>query len=73
MRRHDESLLQGRGGSMHNARPNDRVPLELDGQSLQEGVALQRVDRRCGRPNGVVLVVRKAERRVLERGQAPVP
>jgi hypothetical protein len=24
MRRHDEGLLQDRGGSMHNARPNDR-------------------------------------------------
>jgi hypothetical protein len=48
----DEGFLQLRGATVHNARPNNRVTLELDGQSFEEGVALERVDRRCGCPNG---------------------
>jgi hypothetical protein len=40
VRRHGEGLLQGRGGSMHNARTYDGMPLELYGQSFQEGIAL---------------------------------
>jgi hypothetical protein len=49
VRRHDERLLQGRRATVHNARPDDGMALELDRQSFQEGVALQGVDRRgCG-------------------------
>jgi hypothetical protein len=42
VRRHDERLLQGRGATVHHAGPNERMPLELDGQGFQKGVALQR-------------------------------
>jgi hypothetical protein len=40
VRRHDESLLQGRRATVDNAWLNDGVPLELLGQGFQEGVAL---------------------------------
>ena len=59
---------------MDNARPNDRVPLELDGQSLQEGVALQRVDRaQAARMALYPSSERLSGMGVLERGQAPGP
>jgi len=57
MRRDDERLLQSRGATVHNARADDRVTLELLRQGSQEGVALEGMDRRgCGL-NGVHLVV----------------
>jgi hypothetical protein len=40
MRRHDEGLLQSRGATVHDARADDGMPLELLGQSLKEGPAL---------------------------------
>jgi hypothetical protein len=40
VRRDDERLLQGRGATVDNARPNDRVPLELGGQGFQKGIPL---------------------------------
>jgi hypothetical protein len=57
-----ETTLQLRGATVHNARTDDRMTLELDGQSFQEGVALSRVDRRGGGLNGVVFVIGEAER-----------
>jgi hypothetical protein len=44
----DKCLLQGRGATVHNAGTDDGMLLKLGGQSFQEGVALHRVDRRCG-------------------------
>jgi hypothetical protein len=41
--RHDEGLLQVRRATVHEARPDDGMPLELPGQRSQEGVALERV------------------------------
>ena len=61
VRRHDKRLLQGRRGSEYNAGTNDRMPLELGGQSFQEGVTLHRVDRRCGRLDSAVFVIGKAQ------------
>ena len=58
----DKGLLQGRGATVHNARPNNRMPLELGGQSFQEGIALERMDRRCGRLHGGIFGIAKAER-----------
>ena len=55
VRLHDEGPLQGRRGSEHHAGPDDGMALELAGQSLEEGVALHRVDRRCGRLDSAVL------------------
>jgi hypothetical protein len=40
VRRDDKGLLQGRGATVHNIRTDDGMPLELDGQRLQKGVAL---------------------------------
>ena len=60
----DKGLLQGRGRSEHNTRPDNRMTLELLGQSFQEGVALQRVDRRGRRLNSNILVITEAERGV---------
>jgi hypothetical protein len=69
VRRHDERPLQGCGGSEHNTRPDDRVALELGGQSFEEGVALHRVDRRGGGLNGIVLVVGETERHMGGSGR----
>jgi hypothetical protein len=62
VRLYAETTLQGRGAPVHNARADDGMALKLFGQSFQEGVALSRVNRRCGLHDGVVFVVRKAER-----------
>jgi hypothetical protein len=45
----DEALRKVRGATVHNARTDDGMALELDGEGFQEGVALQGMDRRCGR------------------------
>jgi hypothetical protein len=58
----DERLLKGCGGSEHDAWPDDRVTFELDGEGLQEGVTLLRMDRRCRGLDRVVFVVGKAQR-----------
>jgi hypothetical protein len=47
VRRDDKSLLQGRGASVHEARPNDGMLLELAGQSLQKSAPLLWMNRRC--------------------------
>jgi hypothetical protein len=40
VRRDDEGLLQGRGGSVNNAGTDDGITLELDGERLEESSAL---------------------------------
>jgi hypothetical protein len=40
MHRNAEATLQLRRATEDNPRPDHRMPLELDGQSFQEGVAL---------------------------------
>jgi hypothetical protein len=52
-----ETTLQLRGATVHNARTDDRMALELLSQGLQKGAPLQRMHRRGGGLNGVVLVV----------------
>jgi hypothetical protein len=49
VRHHAEGLLKLCSHAVHEARANDGMALELYGQSFQEGVPLQGVDRRCGR------------------------
>ena len=68
-RLYTELTLQVRGQTVHETRPDDRMLLQLRSQSLQEGAALERMDRRCGRLNGVVFGVTKAERHGV--GAAP--
>jgi hypothetical protein len=57
VRRHDEGLLQGRGATVHKAWSYDRMPLELDGQRLEESPALQGMDRPRRLHDGVVFVI----------------
>ena len=69
MSRDDKGLLQGRGATVHNAGPDNRMALELDGQSFQKSIALQGMDRRCGRLDRVILVVIEAERHGASRAK----
>ena len=57
-----ELTLQLRGQAVHEPRPDHRMPLKLDGQSFQEGVALERMDRRGGRLDGGEFGIAEAER-----------
>jgi hypothetical protein len=57
VRHHAEAFLQLRGATMYDARTDDGIALELDRHSFQEGVALNRMDRRCGGVNGGVFVI----------------
>ena len=43
-----EATLQVRRATVHNTRADDRMTLELDGQSFEKGAPLHRMDRRCG-------------------------
>jgi hypothetical protein len=60
--RNDKGLLQGRGATVHNARADDSMLLELLAQSFQERVSLQGVNRRGGGLDGGELVIGKAQR-----------
>jgi hypothetical protein len=53
----DIALLRVGTEAVHETQANDRVTLELDGQSLQEGAALGRMDRACGCLNGGEFVI----------------
>jgi hypothetical protein len=43
--RDDKGLLQGRRATVHNTRADDGMALEFLGQCLQEGAAVERMDR----------------------------
>ena len=60
VRLHDEAPLQVRSATVHKARADDGVALELLSQSFQEGVPLSGMDRRCGRLDSAVFVIGKA-------------
>ena len=55
---------------VHQARANHGMLLELFRQSLQEGTALERADRRCGRLDGI-FVIGEAERHWGVPGRRP--
>jgi hypothetical protein len=57
VRHHAEALLQLGGATMFDTRTDDGIALELDRQSFQEGVALERMDRRGGLHDGCVFVI----------------
>jgi hypothetical protein len=50
---------------MYDTRTDDGIALELDRQSFQEGVALERMDRRGGRLDGGEFGITEAERHVF--------
>jgi hypothetical protein len=62
VRRHAEGLLQLGGATVHETRPDNRVPLKLCRESFQEVAALERVDRRCGRLDGGIFGIAEAKR-----------
>jgi hypothetical protein len=70
VRLYAETTLQVRGQAVHEPWPNDGMALELHSQSLQERVALSRVDRRGGLHDGVVFGISEAERHGRGTGRA---